>query len=969
MLDSIARPFASALAVSLALFCGVSSANDALQPPRGATTPSPYTQAIVGTVTAPAPRLDFIDETTSRASQPDHRYPVEADDPLCRRDELAKAQGQALIKSVKGSSINCMNSLFRLAGPDAQVVFGERQMITVASEFLRLAQGYKGNNDSQIHQIAVFLRAGYYTQWYNRGQIGGYSDALRRAMQPALDAFFSNRAARDVSRENGAVLGEVVTLIDSASENARFLPQMLDLLNRFDASYARHGTMQNAINNVFMVLFHGHQHDDFTQLVKHDRRYVDTLYNFYRRNIDLRNTDSAFMLANAVREMSRFMQHSERKPQVQPLLRTVFGDNDMVGAGSDIWLAAASSAEYFDKENCKYYGTCDFRQTLARIALPMAHRCSPTVTIRAQRMTPEQFVSACKQIGARESQFHSSLSGNGDTPQTPPAANDQNKHLEVVVFDDYRQYARYGQAIFGIDTHNGGIYLEGQPANAGNQARFISYAASWLKPGFQIWNLDHGFAHYLNGRFNMEGDFNQVMSLPTAWWVEGFAAYFVRQNDFDEAFAAARRPLPPLSGIFKLSYNPDGANQHEAYLAVRFMFERHRDDVERIIERMRTGDYAGYLDLIEKIGSRYDAEFRHWLTTAHSTAIFADAKAAKPTKNTAPTISPIAAQVILANRTSAPIPFLIGDKETNPAKLKLNVLSNDTNLLPVSGLVVQGNRDQRYLTITPAAGRTGRAMVIVSVTDGVLSSTITLQVTVKQHSDSTNGHCPSNAAELTHGCVRKQLDNQLNPYYFIQVPEDTATLRLSTSGGAGDVDLYLQNASGWPTEQHYLAKSTSAGNNESIEIRQPAPGRYHVMLKARQPFSDVSLSATLEADQGGKPTEEYAESKCPKRRDELSNLCLRTGQSGSMEYYWILMPAGSKRVIVSTSGGVGDVVLYAHSSPWPTETNHLAMSARIGNQETVTLENTGSMEHYLYFTVVGKPTFQGLNLRARILKD
>jgi microbial collagenase len=42
-------------------------------------------------------------------------------------------------------------------------------------------------------------------------------------------------------------------------------------------------------------------------------------------------------------------------------------------------------------------------------------------------------------------------------------------------------------------------------------------AASRL-PG---WNLEHEYVHYLDGRFDMEGDFAAATAKPTVWWIEG----------------------------------------------------------------------------------------------------------------------------------------------------------------------------------------------------------------------------------------------------------------------------------------------------------------------------------------------------------------------------------------------------------------------------------------------------------------
>ena len=51
-------------------------------------------------------------------------------------------------------------------------------------------------------------------------------------------------------------------------------------------------------------------------------------------------------------------------------------------------------------------------------------------------------------------------------------------------------------------------------------------------------------------------------------------------------------------------------------MATRFMFERHRADVDTIVSRFRVGDYDGYANHVAYIGNRYDTEFADWARSA-----------------------------------------------------------------------------------------------------------------------------------------------------------------------------------------------------------------------------------------------------------------------------------------------------------------------------------------------------------------
>ncbi|TMP65109.1 collagenase, partial [Pseudoalteromonas sp. S1609] len=87
--------------------------------------------------------------------------------------------------------------------------------------------------------------------------------------------------------------------------------------------------------------------------------------------------------------------------------------------------------------------------------------------------------------------------------------------------DDYGKYAGVN---FGFNTNNGGMYLEGDPSVVGNQANFIAYEANYANAEHFVWNLEHEYVHYLDGRFDLYGDFNSPTE-DVVWWSEGVAEY------------------------------------------------------------------------------------------------------------------------------------------------------------------------------------------------------------------------------------------------------------------------------------------------------------------------------------------------------------------------------------------------------------------------------------------------------------
>jgi microbial collagenase len=645
----------------------------------------------------------------------------------CTPGDFGSRTGSALVSFVKASTVDCVNTLFDVSGTDAYYVFREAQMVTIATALRDTS--YPGDNSTSAEQLVMFLRAGYYVQDNHPGDVGTYGTTLKTAIRSALDNFFGSAHSQDVSDANGEVLGEAVTLIDSSSENARYLYVVRRLLTAFDSEYNSLWHMRNAVNNVFTVLFRGHWMDDFKAAVVADPSILDVVYDFTVNNIDLLGTDSAFLIPNGGGELTRFLDTGALQAKVRPMSKALLDRSQMTGVTAKLWVRVADLATEYDDANCSYYGVCDFETTLAATVLPIRHVCSSSITIRAQDISEENLDATCTGLAGEVSYFHTLARDNG------PVADDNNTSIEVVAFHSSDDYKTYAGVLFDIDTNNGGMYLEGDPADPDNVPRFVAYEAEWQRPAFAIWNLNHEFTHYLDGRFDLYGDFAAGQVVPDIWWIEGVAeyvSYSYRNVPDTEALEEAKKHTYPLSTLWQTTYENTNTNRtyRWGYLAVRYMFERHASDVYQMLAKFRAGDYdGGYAVYATGIGTRYDADFNSWLD-------------------------------IIANGGYAEC-------------------------------------------------------------DG------------------------SDARALDRNCTRSNLSAATGHtvYLYIYLPAGVSTLRISCSGGSGDADLYY-NPDGWATPSSYTARSTNAGNTESITVSNPAAGYRYLSLYATSAFSGVAVTTT-----------------------------------------------------------------------------------------------------------------------------
>lgn len=245
-------------------------------------------------------------------------------------------------------------------------------------------------------------------------------------------------------------------------------------------------------------------------------------------------------------------------------------------------------------------------------ALPIKHHCSAALYIRANSMSNEALEAACRTLLAQEEDFHRKLASNRQ-----PVANDHNDALEVVVFDNYSQYNQYASMLFDINTNNGGMFLEGAPEQPENQARFIAFEAFWKDPDFSIWNLEHEYVHYLDGRFNKQGGFGYFPS-HMVWWAEGLANYIAHGDHYDSAARDLNKikpsDYPTLSEIFATEYKDGSTRVYTwSYLAIRFLYQQDSENLAKLAHYLREDDFPGYQKQLETLAGTLQPQFSDWL--------------------------------------------------------------------------------------------------------------------------------------------------------------------------------------------------------------------------------------------------------------------------------------------------------------------------------------------------------------------
>ena len=253
--------------------------------------------------------------------------------------------------------------------------------------------------------------------------------------------------------------------------------------------------------------------------------------------------------------------------------------------------------------------------------LSQVHQCNESIVIRSQALNKAQIDSACLMLVAKEKLFHEIFN-----TKDKPVANDNNHAMRANVYSHRDEFVKYATTHFTMPTNNGGMYLEGYPDKPDNQAEFVAYERDE-----QIWNLKHEYVHYLDGRFNKYGYYCNCLHDDHAgpefcpepnlayphivWWAEGVAEYIAHGKINPKAIAVAKQQGFALSELFNTSSNTNTGGDRVyrwGYLAVRFMMENHRDDIEDMLVFVRKGDWPAYQQLLKSWDTQFDNEFYLW---------------------------------------------------------------------------------------------------------------------------------------------------------------------------------------------------------------------------------------------------------------------------------------------------------------------------------------------------------------------
>jgi len=170
-------------------------------------------------------------------------------------------------------------------------------------------------------------------------------------------------------------------------------------------------------------------------------------------------------------------------------------------------------------------------------------------------------------------------------------------------------------------------------------------------------------------------------------------------------------------------------------------------------------------------------------------------------------------------------------------------------------------------------------------------------------------------------------------HFKIFVPASKAQVMFLMSGGSGDADMYIRKGSA-PNTVSWSYRPYLVTTTEKVVVNNPSADGdwYYIMIKGYTSFSGVDFLAQFQAG--------------PRLHRNGGTIRNIAGTYKEQRHFKIEVPVNATKLTIKTSGGSGDVDLYAKAWNFPTTSYYTQKAAHDGNTESIVINNPSSGTWY-----------------------
>jgi lysyl endopeptidase len=239
---------------------------------------------------------------------------------------------------------------------------------------------------------------------------------------------------------------------------------------------------------------------------------------------------------------------------------------------------------------------------------------------------------------------------------------------------------------------------------------------------------------------------------------------------------------------------------------------------------------------------------------------------------------------------------------------------------------------------------------VVTASNGTCSSGNSAQA------QATTSACTGGGTVLSNGVPVTGISGATGSQQFwtMTVPSGASNLVFQTSGGTGDVDLYVRFGTA-PNSTTYDCRPYTGGNSETCTFPAPAAGTWHVMLNGYASYSGVTLTgsystgSTCNAISDVEPNDSIAAAQLISGTcNQISGTFLNDSTTQQNDYFRLSLPAG-RTVTALLNGLTVDYDLYIYNA---AGTQVASSTAGGTTADQATWTNTGASAVNVYVRVL-----------------
>ncbi|PEP80052.1 collagenase ColA [Bacillus pseudomycoides] len=520
---------------------------------------------------------------------------------MAELNQLSNKQLADLLVTIKWNQIP---ELFQFNNDSLKFYQDNSRMQALIDKLAEQGQTYTKDDSKGVETLVEVIRSGFYLGFYHQELSKLSERSYHDKCLPALKTIAKNPNFKLGTSEQNKVISSYGMLIGGASADVEIIQYAAGILKQYNdnfSTFIEDRTKGDAIYNLMKEI----DYDVQSYMYTTDKEPKDTMCY---KNIDsFINEVSRFALIGTVTDKngwlinngiyyaSRFGKFHSTPTKGQQVVTEAMRIYPYLG--QQYFVAAEQITTNYGgvDANGKTINLDKIREDGKQKYLPKTYTFDDgAIVFKAGDKVTEEKIKrlywAAKEVKA---QFYRTVGSN-----KPLESGHADDVLTMVIYNSPDEY-QFNRQLYGYETNNGGIYIEGI-------GTFFTYERT---PQQSIYSLEelfrHEFTHYLQGRYEVPGLWGQgelYQNERLTWFEEGNAEFFAGSTRVDSV-------VPRKSIIGGLSNDPAKRYTAEQTLNAKYgawdfynysfalqsyMYNNRPDMFDKVHDLIRANDVPGY---------------------------------------------------------------------------------------------------------------------------------------------------------------------------------------------------------------------------------------------------------------------------------------------------------------------------------------------------------------------------------------